>query len=586
MNNAIFLLNGQIVNPVKDWGSIEVLATWNENGGEANISMEEFTFVNENAQTIREYIADGMTGGLGIFEGIPFKINIQDGQSLNVFDGILDLNDFEEISPVEVRCKIKKLDGLNQLSDRASGITMQFLYEEGFLTESDFVKIPYIKEEPLKESATELALLSLTIFLFIKELNDLSEELIKELGINAPAHTVGGISGPAAGAYYTTATIVVNIIYAALLLIQLTSLILDLIEILFPPIRCYMGSKLKHLLEKTLGYIGYQYSSSIVELENLYILPSKNDEGKLFIASQSGLVGYPDSIDYGFTISELITLVNNLFDARIKIIGNTVFQESLINDNFWIGQTQFQIPDVENEKKLYNTNDLKARKIFRYETDLADYWTIIRYLGTGYETVTTPITIGDSKRVLIKGFDETIIPYALGDVKRGLNPVEGFVKIMAGAIDAVINLVGGNGNNKAKILARTEMLHLTGDSLTVGKLLYLTEGAGGKLLMKEDRIKIEAQTLVNKYHYNNSFVLNNYRGQKKLISELKIPFGFSNFIQVLGNSYCTDQQGNIVKIEELKWNFGNDFALISGWIRSPYTKNLTEKSFLGLENQT
>jgi len=79
MNNAIFLLNGQIVNPVKDWGSIEVLATWNENGGEANISMEEFTFVNENAQTIWEYIADGMTGGLGIFEGIPFKINIQDG---------------------------------------------------------------------------------------------------------------------------------------------------------------------------------------------------------------------------------------------------------------------------------------------------------------------------------------------------------------------------------------------------------------------------------------------------------------------------------------------------------------------------
>jgi hypothetical protein len=347
-----------------------------------------------------------------------------------------------------------------------------------------------------------------------------------------------------------------------------------------------MGTRLKTLLQKGLGYMGYSYYTTIDVLDNLYILPSKNDEGKLFIASQSGLVGYPDSVDYGYTMQELITLVNNMFEARISITGNTVNQVPLIDDNFWVGQTQFVLPDVLNEKKLYNTNDLVARKLIRYETDLADYWTIIRYKGTGYEILTTPQTVGDTKRVLVKGFNETVIPFALGDKKEGLNPIEGFVKLLAIAMDAIINALGGNGNNVAKITQRTEMLHLTGDSLTRAKLLYLTEDSTtGKLLMYDNRHLIEADTLYNNYHVENSFVKNNYRGQKTIFKELKIPFGFTNFISLLNNSYCTNQAGKVIKIEELKWSFDSDYALVSGWSREPYTKNLKETTHFGLEDQ-
>ena len=583
MANAIFKLNGQVVNPTKDWGAIQVMATWDENGGQANISLEDFTFVNENAQTIRQYVQDGLTGGTGIFEGIPFSIELQGTTTIDIFDGILDLLDYQEINPVEVKSKIKKIDGLNQLYDRASGITMAWLYENGHITQNDFIDIPYVREKPVKETAADLALLSITLFLFTKEILSAGRSLSKEI-TNATAHTAGGITGPIAGAGYSISTIIIEAIYTALLLFQIVQLVLELIEILMPPIRFWKGSRIKTLLEKSLDYIGYTYQSSIAELDNIFILPIKHDEGGIIRSNTK--VGYPSSGDYGYTVQELINLVNEMFDARLKIVGNVVYQEPLINDNFWQQNSAYIFPDVENEKKQFNTNEIFGRYVVAYETDVMDYWTILEYKGTAYEIVTSPNVVGNNKAVLIKNYGETRIPYAMGDKKDGLNPVEFALQGVCFVIDAVINLFGGNGNNASKIQARTEMLHVTGEQLTIGKLLFLTYDASvDRWLMRNDRVNIEADKLWSKYISNKSFVDRNWRNQKETFDELKIPFGFNDFISLINNSYCTNQQGEVIKIQSLKWQFDSDFAIVSGWKRKPYTINLNQSEFFGLENQ-
>tara|TARA_B100001287_G_C22686610_1_gene534243 strand:+ start:19943 stop:21703 length:1761 start_codon:yes stop_codon:yes gene_type:complete len=585
MANIVFKLNGQVVNPVRDWQDLQVLATWSENGGSANISVEEFNFVNENAVTIQNYIQDGLNGGLGIFEGMPFDIEYSNGQTINIFNGILDFTDMQIVSPIEVKCKIKKLEGIDQFIDRTNGVTYAFLYDTGFLTDSDFTDIPYIVEKPFKESAGEMALLTLSIFLFSKQLVDSAKSLVDKLGINQTAHTVGGISGPAAGLGYSIATVIAESIYTGVILAQLIVLITDFLELLIPPIRIWKGTKIKTLLEKGCSYIGYNYNSSIEELNNLYILPSKNDEGKNILdLGSNDSIGYPDTLDYGYTVGEMITLINNMFSARIKIVGNQVYQEPLINDNFWVNQSQFIIPDIENEVINYNTDEINTRTIVRYQTDLSDYWTLIDYLGTGVEVLTTPITKQNDKAVLIKGFNEIQIPYALGSDKKGLNPIENAMRILAKIMDELINLFGGNSSREQQILAREGMLHVTGDSLSVGKILFLTSGANGLQAVNNHSI-ISAEKLYNKYISENSFVKHNFRGQKQLFEELKIPFGFENFLQVINNSYCSDSNGNIIKIESLKWSFDKDFALISGWTRKIYTKNLKETVFLGLKNQ-
>ncbi len=583
MANAIFKLNGNVVNPTKDWSAIQVLGTWDEDGGQANISLEDFTFINENAQTIRQYISDGLTGDVGIFEGIPFSIEIQGSTTLNVFDGILDLTEYEEINPVEVKSKIKKLDGLNQLSDRASGITMAWLYDNGYITQNDFINIPYIKEKPAIDTAADIALLGVTLFLFTKQLAESARTISKEI-TNATAHTAGGVTGPVAGAGYSISTIIIESIYTALLLFQTIRLIGDLLEILLPPIRYWKGIKLKTALTKSLQYIGYNYDSSITELDNLCILPLKNKQGNL--SQNNSQVGYPSSSDFGYTVAELISLVNDMFGAKIKIDGNTVYQEPLINTNFVLQNSTYILPDVENEKKKFNANEIFGRYVVSYDTDLLDYWTIIQYEGTAYEIVTSPVNVNNNKAVLIKNYGETRIPYALGSKKDGLNPVEFALKGVCTAVDAVIDLFGGNGNNADKVQARTEMLHVTGEQLTVGKLLYLTYNSDvDRWLMYNDRYKIEANTLWNKYISNKSFVQYNFRNQKEVFDELKIPFGFNDFISLLNNSYCSNTQGDVIKIQTLKWQFDADFAIVSGWKRKPYTKNLTQSEYFGLENQ-
>ena len=48
------------------------------------------------------------------------------------------------------------------------------------------------------------------------------------------------------------------------------------------------------------------------------------------------------------------------------------------------------------------------------------------------------------------------------------------------------------------------MLHVTGDSLSIGKILYLLEDPStGKLVIDGNRDKIEAETLWNKYISKN-----------------------------------------------------------------------------------
>ncbi|MHC4336283.1 MAG: hypothetical protein ACYSUV_21420, partial [Planctomycetota bacterium] len=90
-----------------------------------------------------------------------------------------------------------------------------------------------------------------------------------------------------------------------------------------------------------------------------------------------------------------------MFSAQLTVIGNTVHQEPLINDSFWLSLSTYQLPDVENEVKLYNTKDLDGRYIVSFDTDLSDEWTIINFIGTNFEIVTQPTVINDKKKVLI-----------------------------------------------------------------------------------------------------------------------------------------------------------------------------------------
>jgi hypothetical protein len=579
----VFKLDGAVTIPPKDWGGISILATFDDNGGQANISTEEFVFVNENAVKIRNYILGGLTGtSVGIFEGLPFSIELQNGTSYNAFEGFLDLNEFVELDPVHVKCKIKKDQGLNALSDRAAGLTYRYLYSIGALTQGDFTDIPYVREKPANQTIAEASILAVTLFLMAKQLADIVKEISKDVAAII-AHFTDYPPNPLGSIIWTIAVALINTIYAALITIYLIQLTIDLIDLLIPPTRLWRGCKIKTLIEKALTYLGYSYSSSISELNNMYYLPSKNDEGRRFILSPSTTaLGIPDTVDFGYTLSEMLELVNRMFSAQLTIIGNTVHQEPLINDSFWLSLSTYQLPDVENEVKLYNTKDLEGRYLVSFDTDLTDEWTIINFLGTNYEVVTQPTVINNKKRVLTTGFGETRIPMALPNRKDKLSLLEESVLKVAQVIDGVVNFFGGSSNQAARIKSRVGLLKVTGDNTQTAKLVLMDAGGSfGYTIPTNHRDILNAKYLWLNYVSDRSFVLHGKRGQKRLFKDLKIPFGFTDFLQLINNSYCITHTGQRAKIEKIAWSFDQDFAVIDGWIREPYTNNLTEYEHQG-----
>lgn len=232
-NKITITLNGDNSSAVRELHDIELLATFENGNAQANITTTDFEFVNEFAQSIREWIEDGTTGGYGIFEGIPLNVEIS-GSNPNylAFNGYLDMTDeFEIINPTMVKGKIKKDSGMQTLDDLSSGLTWQFLFEEGVLTASDMEWIPYIIEREFDPVA--FLLISLAIYSVSVQIIDLVRSIAKD------------IANPLSSAL----TIALDIIYALALIVYLITLIIDLIRMIVEPVKYTRAMRLKRLLE-------------------------------------------------------------------------------------------------------------------------------------------------------------------------------------------------------------------------------------------------------------------------------------------------------------------------------------------------
>ena len=89
-----FYLDGTEIAPPLDWQGIEITASFENDATQANITIDNFTFVLDEAKKILDHIDTGLSGGLGIFEGLPFEMRINNAtDSYNAFEGYLDLTD-------------------------------------------------------------------------------------------------------------------------------------------------------------------------------------------------------------------------------------------------------------------------------------------------------------------------------------------------------------------------------------------------------------------------------------------------------------------------------------------------------------
>lgn len=573
------ILNGKTVTVPKDFFDVGVKASFGEDI-QANLTTEEFTFILDAYEEILAWIRDGRRGGVGIFEGIPVSILNSNGQNnVSVFKGILDLQAGTTIQEnlKQVSTRLRQDDSLNQLDQLIEPLDYGYLKSLGVITSSDYVAVDYVVDKI--DNGLETITTFVTIYLLSKQLADTIKEIGETTAIISGI-TASGLTGGIGATIYAVAVAILQVAYAATLLVLIIDFGIDLFNIIVQPQRTHRGITFRTLLEKACEYVGYNFETTVEDLNNLVYLPSNQnvDEfGLKNVFTQIGTIteGIPNAGDVGYTCTEMFQIARELFNARFAIVGNTV-QFHTESSPYWISQPGWEKPAVRRDRAgrsyRYNTDEIKGSVLIQFQTDIVDEYTIANYQGTAFQVLTDAKAIGNAANKTIKNLDRVDIPMALGNRKESLNSFEQGLASLANLFDEIAGVFGGRPNLSKRIKNKVGVLKVSNNNHSVPKLLWLQ----GSRMPSNQRSLFSAKTLWEKYHNYKSFVDNNFGRQRRYVENEVIPFGLDDFVTLLNNAYFGDENGKVGKIVDLEWNMGKDFATISYWVQEIYTNNLEE----------
>ena len=567
-----FALNNQTVNAPIEWQDISIEADFEGGEIQPTIDIDAFTFVNQEAQTIRDWIAAGR-----IFEGIPFNIDTYNVNASNgSFKGYVNCsNGIELFDDRTLNAKIQVADGITSVRDRLSGLTMSYLESIGVFTDSDYTKVKYVVEK--SDNSFEVLMNSVVLFIMSvqleQQIKSTSESIATASGIFA-----AGFTGSVGSAIYLVAVAIINVIYTAFMVAAILSLGIQIFEALLPTPRTHRTINFRTALTKITNHLGYTFSSRIDMLDDLVYLPSNNEADEfnfltgLLSIPRGTRSGLPNESDFGFTALEFFELCERMFNAKIKVLGsNLEFRTE--SDPFWQQTATYQMPNFLRKIKRYNTDELVFSKLLRFDTDeIADEWTVNNFKGTNYEIITNDNTITNNEAKYLKNHQTVSFPVCLGSRKDRLNPLENSLASLGSFIDGVINFFGGNSNFAGKITSRIGVLKVGTNNTTKPKVLFVR----GTKLPSNHRDLFSAKVLYDKYLNEKSFVLNNFGGQKALYSLEGLPFGFEDFLMTIENSNFVDSDNNNAKFRSLNWLISGDTATGEMEQNEIYAPNLTE----------
>lgn len=590
-----YKLNGQTNLPPIEWKGLEVNATFYNDSVQANINFYSLNFVDD----ANEIIKDWFFNNVGATEGIPLDINVNDGVNNYVpFTGYLDWATYKVKAPNQCEMSLVKTDSLNGLFERAKGITMLLLENNGTMPTTDGVNIPYVIAN--RNTKLENLMLVYNTFITFKTIVD---EIFKLIALLAQIPTGGGL--------IAVGNIVLTVANLVLLINRLLDMLTELQDVFLPPIRLHRGIKLKTFLERGCQYMGYTLDTGTFGaiLDGVNLCPHKTDEIGvpigLFGGSTSGINSGESGIlkpnDFGYVLSDAFALCNKMFYTKIAVIGNVVTLKPF-NDPSWTNNPTFIMPDVKIEDtpfysngiQSYNVDELVGRTLISYKFDNSDKWTISNVNNSISETIVLPSVINNTKNVTVKGLDDIQIPYSLSiRTSEPTELVEKFVTLinftnnLVQSISDVFETVAGAFGQTldpfdsfaVDLTNRESSMKIENHFFSTPKIVWLENG----IIPANFVDKIGAIALYNNYHSYKSFVSGiknpndlNDTNQKKVFTDVTIDFGATSFNQIINNSFFNDVNGNLGKFTDVTWNVAGDKAIVSYYIFENYIDNLIE----------
>lgn len=585
-------LNGKSVQPPKDWRGVKVLMTWDNGSRQANITTENFTLVGDSARDFMQWINDGLNGdGNGYFQGMPARFSISEGGSSEVvFDGFTDNKTFVDLTPNDTneaytaQVGFRQNDQLINFRSRAEGVTFDVVRKEGFLPDSVLFDLLYVRQKPFDITEAfavsyQITILTLNLISTVKSASSLV--------INSVAHATGGFTGPIAGAVFASASLVIEVVSIVANLVALVLQVNTLFKIFLPMPRKAKVCSLFDLSSAVCNYLGYEFQSSMKELKEWYILPSfKEDVDNNPFSNAVFDTGYFSADDTGYIAGEFFKALESIAGGKFQINGTTANFENLLNDDFWLNSStaNFRLPDTFIHKQRPNGEEINATTFVSFKNDPLDEWTREDSRGYDATAVVEHLTAGDKLQDLLTGLNRIQIPYSLGTQKETENAIEKARKNFSNMLNSIGRLFGRSPSSLNEAFNHIkECLKISGDFTSVPKLLSLkdavVENKPFKLLSNNSRSTLNAKKILE-LNGDLSPVSNNYRNQWRIFDDVSIPFGFTNFKELIGNNYFLDQDDNAVRMDAVEWEFGSDSAEATYRVRKPYDKNLKETIFV------
>lgn len=575
-----FILDGVDYGEPRNWQSLEIHKDFSNKSDDFDVNLTELSFTGDSNRYIKQRIMNGVSGGVGIFEGIPFNIIFSDnGSNRFIFNGYLDCTDnMQKIGGEETIISLKKYQGNDWINDVADSFSFAYLYDKGIISDSDFIKVPYIIN--YVPDGTQMILLSISLFIMVKEMYENIKGIAEEVAslVDSATPVIG--AGVGFGAVVVTAWDIGNFIFAGLklaariiYLIAIVKAIKELMdsimEQIFPSQKYRMGMTFKRMAERACQYLGLGFRSELLDsIKDWVYVPESITNNK------NRHLGFPPNTSAYYTFGDFIRRMQDDFNADFRIRNGILYIE---RRDYFDEYNSFTIPDFfTNQERLLdvdylNTNEMIANYNINFAYDTQDLNTMYNQTGRVFQAITSPNIVNDRNLLNIKGLKEVQIPLSLGLTKNNFTDVENFARKVAKTVDDITGIFGGGTNYSNKIKNRLGSLLISSDFMTSAKIVCMRSGK----LVQNQRAEINAKKIWDNYHSINSFVkINGIHNQYYIYKNVEIPLTFNEFSQILESNIGITNSGLKFKIDKLIFVPYKNKAYIDYRINKEYTNNL------------
>jgi hypothetical protein len=552
----------------------------------SELSVDSIILVNEAKKLVLDHIVK-----YGVFQGIPYTVDIDSV----VFEYFVDLTKTPNLSgdgDGSIEVKIFQRKSWTQFKEKADDLSFEAINKTHEITTKDADYI-IVRDNQGMLFITSL----LTTYVLVDATVDAVLKLAKSAGelaavvlpaTGAVTTTVTGAAGPypviAAGVgtavSYSAGQIawmvikaVLRLAYLALVVIALINVINQLVQVVFPRVRSLKASTILELINKGCEKLGYTFESTILEgnYKPLTLLPIPLAETKksifletLLPSFQSGYTkGYPTAQDTTPTLGSLIDAMITMFNGKIFVNNGVVTLERrdflLQISNRKVTNT-LNVQDERKNEYTFNTGDAWKRYLVKYQIDHSDIHTVDNFKGVSAEYSTEPIVVPHDDLVLIKGLSTPEIPFAHGVRKGDFTWVEGIIYELALNVDKFTG-----GSSASSIAARKSAIKISEQYYSVTKLLYAAGSKQGSTYLDS----IGADVIYRDFHQ-----INEVKPNFKRIYNSPVPFSSQDFVELQGNNYFYDTEGELLELFSMDWNNGSKTAEIEYAVSSDEANNI------------